>query len=397
MDFLFIMLLGAILLYIIIYIISKGYQIRFEKDFKRIIYSRLKLRPSNIGNYEREISQFLENAMIEYKKEIINEYKDSFTDNLLDSKDYSKFCSGVFNDLNQSPDDKGIFLLNLNALINENSGYFSTLRHDSDLFNFITEQFREVMIAKFDDSHDFKDEFYYEENKQSGVAIRWHDDGTIEEKITFEKGLKIKIESWYSNGKKREEGEIKNNDWYNYHRLWNMDGQIIEELITDKNQQITRWSHWFSNGQLSWENNYKDNLNHGINSSYQETGELWNFESWLEDKRHGECRYHYSEFPYKIKAIVNYKHGLKHGKYKSFNSKGELFYETNFIKGTGVAKDCDKNYGVLEYVHRYENGKIVHEQVLYNNGKLEMETFWRNDKIISEIFWDENGNQKKER
>lgn len=396
MNVFLIIFCGFIVAYLFVYIISKSYQTRFERDFKKIIYSRLKLNPK-IEYQESDISKFLKEAIVNYKHEVINEYSDSLIDGLLDSKGYSNFCTVVYNDLMVSSDDKGVFLLKLNSFINDNFSFLSTNNHWIGLYNFFTKQFRQELINKFDDSHDFKDELYYEENKKSGVVTRWYDDGTIMEKISYKNGIEIKIESWYSNGKKEQEGEKKNNEWYKYYRNWDINGQIIEELITDKYQQITKWSHWYKNGQLSWENNYKDNLNHGINISYRETGELQSLEPWFKDKRHGKCLYHYNEFPFKINNIVNYKHGLMHGKYKCFNSKGELFYETNFVNGTGLAKDCDKYYGFLEYVHKYINGVLVHEQVFYKNGQLEMETFWENDKIVSETFWDEKGILKKER
>ena len=398
MAILFIILFGVIITFLIRHLISTYYQTRFEKDFTRIIHSTLKLQPE-IENHESGFSKLLQEALVDYKQEIINEYNDSLIDSLLDSKGYSNFCCVVFDDLNESSDDEGVFLLKLNSFINDNLIYPSTLKHSSGFFNSLVKKFRTELIYKFNYSHDFKDELYYEENKKSGVVVRWYDDGTIKEKRTFKKGTEIKIESWYSNGNKKEEGDKKNNDWDTYHREWHWNGQITEEYITDKYQQTEKWSEWSNNGQLLSERNYKykDRLNHGIMSFYRKTGELSYIEHWFEGKRHGECRYHYTEMPYGIKSIVNYKHGLKHGKYKYFDTKGEVFYETNFVNGSGIVKQCDKYYGFLDYVQKQEDGKIVHEQSFYKNGLLEMERFWENDEIISETFWDEKGNLKKER
>lgn len=99
------------------------------------------------------------------------------------------------------------------------------------------------------------------------------------------------------------------------------------------------------NGQLKWENNYKDGKRDGLYRSWHENGQL----RWE----------------------VNSKDGKGDGIYRSWRENGQLYFEGNY-------KDGKKDGLYREW---------------YENGQLKGERNYKEGNLLSEKCWDEEANE----
>tara|TARA_B110000444_G_C18805508_1_gene579720 strand:+ start:906 stop:1400 length:495 start_codon:yes stop_codon:yes gene_type:complete len=92
---------------------------------------------------------------------------------------------------------------------------------------------------------------------------------------------------------------------------------------------------WWGNGQLEWEENYKDGKKvDGLYKSWHKNGE--------------------------VEGEGNYKDGELDGLWKSWHKNGQLRYEKNYKDGKedGLRKWWWKN-GKLRYEENYKDGKLI--------------------------------------
>ncbi len=148
------------------------------------------------------------------------------------------------------------------------------------------------------------------------------------------------------------------------------DSIIFNQYLKGKKDGL--WKEYYATGQLKCEGSYIVGKKEGIHREWAENGQL--------------------------DLEGNYKDGLEQGLMK-------WFYDGH-IAGEGLMKD-GKRDGVWK-VYSLGNGKLAMEsnfkngnpdgQILklyHDNGQLSQDNFWLNDKVISTVCWDENGNKIK--
>lgn len=156
-----------------------------------------------------------------------------------------------------------------------------------------------------------------------------------------------KIVRWYKNGKKKEEGDIKNGE------------------------RIGVFTEWYENGKKKQEGGWRygeDKIKRGGRDEYGR-GQFW----YENEKKDGLWIYYHENEQKKSKGT--YKNGKEHGLWTSWYENGEKKEETTYNGGKEI--ETTK----WEY---YSTGQKKHE-IKYNNGVPFGELF----------FWTENGERQK--
>lgn len=151
----------------------------------------------------------------------------------------------------------------------------------------------------------------------------------------------------------------------------------------------------WDNGNLETEHEMIDGLKHGINRNYHENGKIWEEINYKNDK----------------------EHPIKDGVLRTWHDNGQLFYETPYSneKRNGLRKVWNEN-GTLREEIEYKDNEIISEihydqngneiphgkkhgpvKFYHPNGNLEVEGNWNNEKQdgLWSWFW-ENGKLEKQ-
>lgn len=182
---------------------------------------------------------------------------------------------------------------------------------------------------------------------------------------------------------------------YRYNKLYEkrnykkgrLDGKVLtygsdgKTVITESNategKRNGRYTTYYSNGQLSREQEYKDGKEHGYLRTYEQDGSI-KWDCYYEDgKMHGQQTQLFisNMHGYYVKTS-NYEHGLLVGDYSEVYQNGE-------IKEKGQYDKNGKKTGVWE--KREEDGLII-DQSEYKNGERngKRKSFF-NDNTVSKI------------
>ncbi len=163
--------------------------------------------------------------------------------------------------------------------------------------------------------------------------------------------------TYYDNGKKKEEGEFKN-DLYLVHNTWTKEGQQQvtggEGLYTDyyddehifetgnirKGKRAGAWTVYYAtNHTVMQEINYQEGKVNGIHKTYYESGRLYAEGNVVNDGQDGEWKWYYENGT--LQTHVNFKHDKKEGV--------QAFYGAS---GTKTKEEV------------YKNGKLVDEKLI---------------------------------
>lgn len=139
----------------------------------------------------------------------------------------------------------------------EKSELFMTLKEDS-AYAYIKSQYSEIDNA-FDNARYIEiGEEIVETSYKDGKKILvtgWTLDGTKDHEIDFTKGL---YTSWYANGQKSLEQEVKNSKLHGKSKFWDESGQIIKECTYKNNELDGNYKEWNEKGELKEESVYKN-------------------------------------------------------------------------------------------------------------------------------------------
>ena len=122
---------------------------------------------------------------------------------------------------------------------------------------------------------------------------------------------------------------------------------------------------WWQNGQKSEERNYKDDLEHGVRTEWDEEGNITEQTNWVNG--------HNTDLVYS-KAFL-------------YHDNGQVFNETNFKKNKADGSSCMHGPDI----HYDENGQKTYEAEYVDGEQHGLETWWDEEgDIISQTKW-ENG------
>ncbi len=166
----------------------------------------------------------------------------------------------------------------------------------------------------------------YKENTENGQVVFYYPNGVKSRELNYKMGiLNGKYIAWDENGKKLYETNFVN-------------GKGIMKLYNE-------------NGEMILETKYGDG---GEILSEQSDSYTTEYEN---DMLNGKYTIYFREHD-KIKQYeATYKDGALSGNFKAWNINGDLFYETEFINGSGIMKYYEEPE--LLRVIKYENGEEV--------------------------------------
>lgn len=266
----------------------------------------------------------------------------------------------------------------------------------------------------------------FQNNLKHGSFTEWNKDGRLIKDINYRDGTPVteylvsykgegyteinkkdgKLAgfwiSWYSNGKKREEGFYKDNKksgnwdgWYSngekkYSAKFNNGGAegIYTEL--DKNGQVTKSIEYHDDRIISeyhvtrddtgiLEYHKKDGILDGLWTKWYTNGQKAEEGSYKNGKKNGKWGAWFPSSTFKYTG--EYLNGKRSGKYLEWNKKGKKSQEILYSNGKRIEEyliindsigfmEINKKYGILEgqWVKWYSEGKKEEEGV-YDGGK----------------------------
>lgn len=188
---------------------------------------------------------------------------------------------------------------------------------------------------------------------RNGMYKSFSDMGKVILSGEIKDGLKIgKWQTFFENGKIREEGEFKN-DIYLIHNLWNIEG-----VQTVKEGNGNYVSYYIEDGAIYETGEIKDGLRNGLwNTFYQNSGELLQEVLYRNGKLNGLQTYFFEAGGVYLSG--NMIEDLKQGEWNWYYENGRVSSTATFVNDVKEGKQ-------LMYS---EVGDIVKEEV-YKNGKL---------------------------
>ncbi|MDA8910949.1 toxin-antitoxin system YwqK family antitoxin [Crocinitomicaceae bacterium] len=121
------------------------------------------------------------------------------------------------------------------------------------------------------------------------------------------------------------------------------------------------------NGQLKYEDNYKNDKRNGLDEQYYENGKLMMQTNYIKGKIEGTRKSYRKDG--QLWEESNFRKGLYHGKHTTYFENSQIKYETVWKK--------NKRHGIM--------------RDYYENGGLYREILWKKGKKIKYSCWDEYG------
>lgn len=165
--------------------------------------------------------------------------------------------------------------------------------------------------------------------------------------ITDSKGLKQgKWSVNYENGKKRYEGNFKDNNPTGAFIYFYESGEKNAEMIFTENGKKSKAKYFHLNGMLMGKGNYSGQKKDSTWLYYDDREILSKEENYREGKMEGISKVFYLDGS--IAEEKNWRNNVEHGSYKQFFQGGKLKYEANYADGNPDGK--------VNYYH--PNGQI---------------------------------------
>ncbi|MEX2483084.1 MAG: hypothetical protein WED10_00895 [Brumimicrobium sp.] len=228
----------------------------------------------------------------------------------------------------------------------------------------------------------------YSKGKGQGTFEFYHPSGELRGKIKYdEEGLAQGSYSFrFPDGTIEEKGVFLNGENEGLKEEFFKNG-VITHIKTNYDQGKLNGArtNYFSNGNVSEEENWKNNQKHGAFTKYYDTGIKKSEKFYVEGKKDGEFK-QFSPSG-KLLAITTYKSDSKNGADITFNDEGDtslyVLYEDNIRK----------------FERNYSSGVIVSDKPFDNEGKKHGQVINYNTKYagqIKSIFTFEHGELKGE-
>lgn len=161
-------------------------------------------------------------------------------------------------------------------------------------------------------------------------------------------------EEYYLNGQVQKRGRYEYGKKVGEWTFWNPEGQTIKNGSYDKDKQVGAWKKFREDGSLEWIENYANGLADGDWVAYQEDSKtvMWR-RGYKAGNRHGKwTNFHPDGSPH---TLETYDAGERTGAFSTWNDDGKLISEGEFLNG--------KRHGTFR---------------TYTNGKLDVESIWKN-------------------
>jgi antitoxin component YwqK of YwqJK toxin-antitoxin module len=126
-----------------------------------------------------------------------------------------------------------------------------------------------------------KGRWYHKEKPFNGYSLKFHENGTLEEKWGFYNGRREGIaRRWRKNETLQLESYYKNNRLTGVYKTWHENGTLASQSFYENGLKQGLDKKWFSNGQLAKLRNLVDDKENGIQKAWLENGKLYvNYEA----------------------------------------------------------------------------------------------------------------------
>ena len=211
----------------------------------------------------------------------------------------------------------------------------------------------------------------------------------IEERNYYRGKLHGPVKSFYSNGKKRQEGYFKMDEQDSVYREWSETGKLSIEGYYFKNKPAKNWTYYYIDGQPKLQEEIIDTVSF-----------VQNF--WLPDSLHtqtvkngnGEMTTFFTTGS--PKEWYHYQNGLKNGIFEEYSIYGFKLIDGKFDNGL---KDSTWNYwyytGDLEKTSNYKNGVLDGDyKYYYDKNRINVEGSYSNGKKTGLWTWYTNKGTK---
>lgn len=216
------------------------------------------------------------------------------------------------------------------------------------------------------------EEATYENGKLNGPYLSYNREGVLESSFIYRNGL-IKEYTYYDKGGTVIESQKKKSGDLNY-KGFMADGTLITEGLYDvKGGKMGPWSYYDKYGSISDQTSYTENLAQGASKVFYPNGKVQDINTYLDDTVIGYGASYYPFGQIRTQGYYN-EEGFKDGFWNSYYPDGTLKSETYYHKG--------------EY-----NGT---QKYYAPNGLLESETTYAFDTLLSETYYDKDGNVLQE-
>ncbi len=210
----------------------------------------------------------------------------------------------------------------------------------------------------------------YRDNIPEGIRREYDEEGNIVRSFIFLKGRIIAKgivdakgykqgpwEDYYSSGKLKAKGEYLNNvkikKWVFYFHNGNVEQN---GSFTKKGKFTGTWKWYYSNGKLQREESFRNGLEDGILSEYDDMGKEITRGEYIEGFKEGAWFHNMNDH----REEGEYINGMRDGEWK-------YYYETNQLKFKGkYVEDLEDS----KHTWYYDNGKVM-EEGNYLMGKKE--------------------------
>jgi len=155
---------------------------------------------------------------------------------------------------------------------------------------------------------------------------------------------------------KQEEGKAK--DVVQYHNNGKLKRQGTLDAYGKPHGNV---KEWYSNGNISKDQNFKNGIHHGECKAYFENGNIWQEYNFKNGKQHGINNEFYEDGSKNITCV--FKDGKEHGMREQYYPSGELENRANYIDG------------LMEGVYLYlsEDGEAIEEKIMQEGMDVTLE------------------------
>ena len=211
----------------------------------------------------------------------------------------------------------------------------------------------------------------------TGLIKEYYQNGQLE-KIGVYKLPEYSEEDNKKNGRKRWKPSLRIGVWKQYYD----NGNLSSTGSYSNGEMVGVWRNFYEDGQMK-------ELLHVVSNKKLKSNAIPLTEQW-----NGEQVYVNKHKKYHTNGTLKREIDLVKGKMKEYLSNGQLNSEfmINHNGRNGLNKNYNKN-GQLVSKGKFINDKREGVWKYYENGELECERNYIDNKIISEKCWDEDGNE----
>ena len=218
----------------------------------------------------------------------------------------------------------------------------------------------------------------FQDGAQQGKELWWHENGR-EKSVTTYKGGKREgmAQGWYDDGTRAWEAHWQNDEPHGKYSEWYESGQLKSEKNFETGSQTGLEAWWYEHGQKSWEITWKEGRMEGALTEGYENGEKMSVTPYDAGQREGVATGWYEngnkayETTYKEDEEIDFKEWLESGEAVAAVPEpiGRVrTWGADELEKTYKDKPEDTVYQVFGEPDRAENGAWVFEGIKIDGG-----------------------------